>query len=224
MSVAFQEVRNDCASNAHASDLHQRFQSYYDEVASTLLHGTHERKPLPYELVRLICRLARFTAPSETLAFETSIHVRAMSAKRVIRLWCETRPLSQSDIMNAASIVAKTSTRHQGWVSMPDHGTWSWTALAILTPEREGFVRDEKCIRRSEEGHELMWTATQNPVGSRGWVDGTSSFDAEHDVWKYIQPGDSVGLFACAQFGAWSCEGVHAALEITKFYEPSCVD
>lgn len=184
-----------------------------------MLNGSESRPPLPLELVGFICRLSEFYLAAEDYHSHSSVSVRASSAKLKKSLWLETRPLSRSDIYNTATIIIRTESRHQGWVSLPDQGSWSYFSLAILSPGGTGDVGMDR-VRMREDGGQMMWTSHHNPVESRDWAFRSRTFDAQHEIWSLLRPGDSIGLVACAQFPGWRCEGREADITLNRFYDP----
>lgn len=51
----------------------------------------------------------------------------------------------------------------------------------------------------------------------------TQSIDAfgpNHELWQCLKPGDSLGIWACAQHAGWSCTVDWATLFVWKYYEP----
>lgn len=75
-------------------------------------------------------------------------------------------------------------------------------------------------VRLMEDGERMVWTSHVNPVESRDWALRSRTFDAQHEIWSFLRPGDSVGLVACAQFLGWKCEGREAEIKFNTFYEP----
>lgn len=210
------------------------FYAWYKILTQHLMHGTPTRPALPFEIVRDISRLSHLTIPFEDVNTTTQIIAHAHSQQAVRRLWFETKPLdSLASINNLASLQLFTYCEHQGWVSMPGHGSWSWFELAILknaasnqssepgviaqTSESSGLER----IKVREDGQPLRWVSHRIPVPQKKptHLDGPL-FDTEHELFTFLEVGDSVGVFACAQFGAWRCKGLEGVLKLEKFYEP----
>ncbi|KLO16049.1 hypothetical protein SCHPADRAFT_233581 [Schizopora paradoxa] len=198
------------------------------------MHGTPTRPALPIEIVRDMSRLSHLTVPMEEVNTATRITAHAYNQQVVRRLWFETRPLDSLRLINTlATLQLFTYCEHQGWVSMPNHGSWSWFELAILTNaasiqalkseahpqshESSGLGR----IKSREDGSPLRWVSHNIPVPQKkpAHLDGPL-FNADHELFSCLEVGDPIGVFACAQFGAWRCEGLEGNLKLEQFYEP----
>ena len=82
-----------------------------------------------------------------TLKVPTKLSISANSGKIQRRLWLLTKPI-EADTLNGiknGSVSLKVFARHQGWVSFPDRGTWSWFELAV--------IRKDVTVRTLQSSH-----------------------------------------------------------------------
>lgn len=49
------------------------------------------------------------------------------------------------------------------------------------------------------------------------------TFGIDHEIWQNLNVGASIGVFACAQYPGWSCEGSDAELLFERFFEPALI-
>lgn len=198
------------------------------------MRRTSARPGLPHEIVRDISRLSQLVIPMFDVVATEEIAARATSQDPVRRLWFESRPFtSLRAIDRIAAFKLVTQCQHQGWVSMPDYGSWSWFEVAILTdnvaaePLTTGGSANNSQdsgvgrVKNREDGTPLRWISHKIPVdqSKSAHLEGPL-FDADHEVFSHLEVGDSIGVFACARFGAWECVGLEGKLALEMFFEP----
>ena len=172
-----------------------------------LLHGAPTRPALPAELVALIVRYAEFMVPdpSRTIPVPRRIKVTAHTGDVETKRWFTTHPLTDVDLAHIAAFQLVTRSRDQGWTGDPNTASYSWFDIAIGRPDAPV--------------PELRWTRSHNnQLRSRQFCyhEGVviSAADANWET------GDVISVWACAQFGAWSCEAESGELRFWKWFEP----
>lgn len=91
---------------------------------------------LPLEIIRIVFRLAEFVIPcpgcppTARTVNSVAAHANGSDVDRVF--WFESAPFTNVSLSRLATIRLSTFAKHQGWVSQPDQGSWSWFEVAIL--------------------------------------------------------------------------------------------
>jgi hypothetical protein len=75
------------------------------------------------------------------------------------KLWFTSPPLERRILNNIASVTLVTISRHQGWVSLPSQGSWSWWEVGVLRGSNGGYVgkvetslsENDECIEDERE-------------------------------------------------------------------------
>lgn len=235
----------------------------FQSVARALLHHDAEgrlgsstglpRPGLPIEIVRIILRHSDFIfrAPRLDVNHSGVLQVTSVKWTPVRELYFESPPLSLQTLNAVASVQLGTMASHQGWVTYPLEGSWSWFELAILKPSskagpasvgaysHEGAHVDwsetppeqigegdlsltlKNRIRRRENGQLLTWESHRVPVDTKGYSPLVGKhFTSEHELFRLIQAGDSIGVLCCAQRRFWKCSGKTGILFFKRFFEP----
>ncbi|THZ12493.1 hypothetical protein D6C89_10792 [Aureobasidium pullulans] len=109
----------------------------------------------------------------------------------------EATPLDEAEIKRIRSLKLYTESHDQGYTSDPNGGNWTWFEYAIVEgPSDHAKVQD---------GIRLVWTSHMNlreDTEEYGWSLGDDVKD-DHDLFRAIQPGDSIAVRICARFGGW---------------------
>ena len=205
--------------------------------ASTNGDSTYSRWPaLPAELALYIMHLANCTYTLSTSSTTNEQFTASSDGPLVRKLWITSPPLKRRMLWKLASVRLVTNSTHQGWVSLPDQGSWSWWDLGVVrgsvgtgTPlcsfvsHRHGvhdYRNQEHLVllgRNFMMDHEL-WTSYDqqyNETSESTLV--ASSMDTDGGaVWD----GDRIAVYGCAQYPGWMCRGAWAKLEFEVYWEP----
>ena len=113
-----------------------------------------------------------------------------------------------------------TLSRDQGWCNDPSQGSWSWFEVVILAPA--GDDKQTVAIKKGSDGKDLVWTSHKNPVASDAfaWRKG-ERFESDHEIWRQLAEGDSIGVRVCAQYGKWGNTAKEGILKVDEWFEPT---
>ncbi|KAL5500835.1 hypothetical protein ACEPAH_9222 [Sanghuangporus vaninii] len=175
----------------------------------------------------------KFTAHSST-----ALEVTANSAIAKRLCWLLTQPIDGEVLKRkGAPIDIKTVSHHQGHVDFPDRGSWSWFELAIVPvnaqvsnsiifPREIGFTENAP-IKINSNGQvaydyvkkagdkALAWFSHSHPVDQNGTFETFEHrFPDNHEIWTYLQVGDRLAVFGCAQYPNWGCYGRDVELKL----------
>ncbi|KAK6003120.1 hypothetical protein QM012_000965 [Aureobasidium pullulans] len=113
------------------------------------------------------------------------------------KIWFQTKPLDETEIKRIRGLKLYTESHDQGYTSDPNAGNWTWFEYAIVEgPSDHAKVQD---------GIRLVWTSHMNireDTEEYGWSAG-DDFRDEHDLFRAIQPRDSLAVRICARFAGW---------------------
>ncbi|OBZ77690.1 hypothetical protein A0H81_01694 [Grifola frondosa] len=201
---------------------------FYHSLARSLERGSaslsNSRPPLPRELILSIFRLAELVIPSSSVSCSEQSDVRS-NGNLAEKIWFATPPLRCVDLTKLAFVKLETVSRHQGWVSDPACGCWSWFELGILRgrasadADRTLFSR----LKTREDGSRLSWKSHCNNLHGRGSYDLVEgqTFGTTHELWDCMQEGDAIVVIGAAQYPGWACYGKEAVLRFGKYFEPT---
>ncbi|TDL23527.1 hypothetical protein BD410DRAFT_696525, partial [Rickenella mellea] len=141
--------------------------------------------------------------------------------------WFATPPITRQTLAKLAAVRLTTLSKHQGWVSNPKDGCWSWFDVAVLSPAIEdcnsSYYDGERRwrVKVGEDGASLRWMSHYNPIHGvdLDTIHG-QSFGPDHDIWRNIDVGDAIGVIGCAEFPGWRCIGTEANLDFLEFFDP----
>lgn len=135
---------------------------------------------------------------------------------------------------------------------MGSSGSWSWFEVGIVRLLEDGpselgdqsIVAGDKYAkldarrtpttgnltnhrRRSSSPADTMplrWISHYNEVASQSFQEHVGNeFGPDHDIWKYLEPGDRIGVWICAQFIGWECYCEDARILVREWYTPKLV-
>ncbi|KAJ8488254.1 hypothetical protein ONZ45_g14017 [Pleurotus djamor] len=134
--------------------------------------------------------------------------VVADSNELVHTLWFRTPALDETLIKRINKIQLQTSGHDQGFVDFPGAGSWSWFDIVVLeSPEHsEPKIKD---------GLTLLWLSHTNSLGQP--EDSTVTgpiFDRSHDIFKALEPGNSIAVRVCARFSGWENNATSGTLTL----------
>ena len=145
--------------------------------------------------------------------------MRADSGESRSSIWFSTPPLDSRHISKAARIQLAAESHDQGWCSDPSQGSWSWFEVVILAPP--GDDGQTAVIKKGSDGRDLVWTSHTNPLRSDGfaWRKG-KRFESDHEIWRQLAEGDSIGVRVCAQYPGWKNTAKEGVLNVDEWLEP----
>jgi len=179
-----------------------------------------QRRRIPKELVLRIFWFCGFHRPRFEPLITTTLlaHPRGIhSAGPVVKSKCaESAPLSSRDVRRLCGLQIATLSHHQGWVSVPDAGSWSWFELSVIHPDDE----DTEIVTVQSHNHPV-----DAAPGPQRWNSGDVFATGSENIASILQgivetPGSKLVVKACARFPGWSniVYGVHVTAR--DIYEP----
>ncbi|KAG9124567.1 hypothetical protein FRC07_011107 [Ceratobasidium sp. 392] len=164
-----------------------------------------------YELVEIA------TEDFVTYSNPNQIFVEARNATVVKKLYFGTPQLDAQKLSRYISFQLETNSRDQGWASEPQRGLWSWFDLAIFTRlPSEGQDVTPNMIKSGPNGKPLTWMSHKLPLTGQWEIQQGIVFGKDHELWKHLEPGDYVGVLACAQYAYWKAEARNGTLMIQE--------
>ncbi|KAH0037143.1 hypothetical protein KCU80_g6869, partial [Aureobasidium melanogenum] len=104
------------------------------------------------------------------------------------KIWFQTKPLEETEIKRIRGLKLYTESHDQGYTSDPNAGNWTWFEYAIVEgPSDHAKIQD---------GIRLVWTSHMNireDTEEYEWSSG-DEFKDDHDLFRAIQPGDSLAV------------------------------
>ncbi|CAE6422252.1 unnamed protein product [Rhizoctonia solani] len=225
------DIRSDAASALTAGPFLSRLQLDHDVIKSYytayvgLYNGSSSRQALSLEIALYICRLAGFERWGTKRALE-GYEIHAQDSEVESFVWFHFGPFTKQALNHIKSVQLVTMSRHQGWVSNRNAGSWSWFELRVARPKDEDVTRAE--VKRRVDGDEMSWCSHRHPVDPetaqqqkdyaehKGVV-----FDSDHKLWEEVREGDVLQVVMKAQFGGWSNTVSDGMLRINIWWEPS---
>ncbi|CAE6486199.1 unnamed protein product [Rhizoctonia solani] len=191
-----------------------------------LAKGSSSHQALPPELALYICRLAEFESWYTKKAPAGRKRVYASSQDVQSLMWFQTEPFTKQMLHRIKSVQLVTMSRHQGWVSDRDAGSWSWFEFCITGPTDQSTTR--AAVKCRPNGDEMSWYCLEHPVDHETadiqdeFAEHKSSvFDSDHELWTQIEEGDVLQVVMKARFGGWSNTASDGILRIGTWWEPS---
>lgn len=182
-------------------------------ISRALLWGSHNRSPLPLELVLRILRLAECICPVPSRKLSLTSRTSALAASSLSDIavvsWMMSQPLEHRSLSRIAQMQLVTVSRDQGW---GNQGPWSWFEVAILTPSND--------IKLATNGQPLSWRSHENRR-ARGFqtYEGVR-FGPNHEIWDHVDVGDRLCVIVCAKFPGWQNEAERGTLKVWEWWEP----
>lgn len=119
--------------------------------------------------------------------------------------WFTTPPLTDVDLAHIAAFQLVTSSKDQGWAGDLNTASYSWFDVGIGRPDAPP--------------PELRWNRSHhNQLRSRHFQHHEGV--VIHAAKAGWEAGDVISVWACAQFGAWSCKAESGELRFWKWFEP----
>lgn len=156
--------------------------------------------------------------------------------------WFEIAILTNSDVDPSTETVKNTenNTHTEEIASTDDEGseedegieTGNLKGIEVVVEGEEGVEEEgvegeevedandaasRERIKKRHDGSMLSWIIYRIPVDQNGSQRFGVRIDANHELLTNINVGDSIGIFACAQFPAWRCMGWDGALTLEGF-------
>ena len=192
-----------------------------------------KRPPLPTNLIAEILRLGDCCVPIPSLSRSAATGCCVISQgfnDRLNDMWFHTLPVQPSILPVLRSSVARLEidilSRDQGWASDPT-ASCSWFELVLperpLTDENIG-LNNPRTIVEDGEVKRLVWVFHHNDIASPHWKKSHSVIDENHEVWKYVEAGDVLGVRVCAQYRGWENRARDGSMKVMRYFEPGVVD
>ncbi|KAG8788856.1 hypothetical protein FRC12_014097 [Ceratobasidium sp. 428] len=138
---------------------------YYYTVVLALMRGSKQnhRPRLPSELVILICRFAnfRYLNPAPAFIEDRGASVTAFGSEVESKIWMQIPLSSTRTLKHIHSFQLFTSSKHQGWVSDPSAGSWSWFEVGIY---RKDESSGQLVPKTQSDGSLAFWVSHTHPV------------------------------------------------------------
>ncbi|KAF5360891.1 hypothetical protein D9756_004636 [Leucocoprinus leucothites] len=149
-----------------------------------------------------------------TLVSTTETHVQANSSDIATSIWFTTPPpvkqvLDDFIVNKIEGIQLFTVAHHQEHVDGDVEDKWSWFDLVIL-------ANPEATIPKFKDGRLLVWRSHNVTTGLKGarTEQHGKLFTSKHEVLKFLEPGDVIGVRACAQFSKWETHALSGRLVV----------
>ncbi|KAF5379699.1 hypothetical protein D9615_005735 [Tricholomella constricta] len=120
-------------------------------------------------------------------------------------IWFRTPALDQDIVDKVVQIQLETKSRDQGWVSIPDAGSWSWFDIIVLesSESSEPKVKDNMA---------LVWLSHENKLGSNEYEEQVGALSGKHDIFNGLEVGNALAVRVCARFVGWENHAVEGRL------------
>ncbi|KAG8761231.1 hypothetical protein FRC11_014201 [Ceratobasidium sp. 423] len=140
-----------------------------------------------------------------TISSLKELSVVASNATVVRKFYFGTEKLGADNLSRFLSVQLETDAHDQGWASEPKRGLWSWFELAIFTtlPAEGQEVTLAQIKPNPAGGGPLTWISHRLPLSKKYDVKRGEDFTKDHEIWKFLEPGDHIGVLACAQYRKW---------------------
>ncbi|QRV88158.1 hypothetical protein RhiJN_16176 [Ceratobasidium sp. AG-Ba] len=194
----------------------------YYTVVLGLAQGSkrNRRPPLPEELVILICSFANFICLNLEYSREENRDTDVSSDGPIAsETWLRSPPLTLQIINEIHSIQLLTESCHQGWVSDPNSGSWSWFDITLCRGDEGPGQLIPKTL---DDGSPASWESHSHAVEMHGYtINEGKRFGIEHPLWNYVEPGDVLTVEAKAQFPGWQNRVRRGVLLVYTWWKPS---
>ncbi|KAG9123636.1 hypothetical protein FRC07_014432, partial [Ceratobasidium sp. 392] len=134
--------------------------------------------------------------------------IRAGSSEVASTTWVQTPPLDTRIISHIHSIQLFTDSKHQGWVSNPSHGSWSWFEIGVCRMDESLGKLIPKTM---SDGSPAFWESHVHPVHRENDEDNQGyklrkgkRFGPRHQIWDHVEEGDILVAELKAQFPGWA--------------------
>jgi len=188
-----------------------------------LTRGELQRPALPPEIVLLIFRSAQFVVPNSeplTAVKQAEYVIRAHDSNVVRGEWFASEPMTAASLKHIAALRLDTTSHHQGFVSDPNAGMWSWFEVGVSRPLPENPAV-YRLVEHMETGEPLVWLSHENPLEARSATQLCGKvFWPDHPLWTYLKPGDKVSVLVCAQYPAWRNHALVGQIRSWRYFEP----
>ncbi|KAG8722951.1 hypothetical protein FRC09_005435 [Ceratobasidium sp. 395] len=146
------------------------------------------------------------TSHEDVVVYSASGGISVMSphATPVKKFYFGTDQLNGQKLSSFLSIQLETDAHDQGWATDPQRGLWSWFEIAIFRnlPGPDQIVTPDM-IKPGPNGKPLTWLSHTLPLSREYHVQKGACFAKDHEIWKFVQSGDYIGVLACAQYAYW---------------------
>ena len=106
------------------------------DISNALRSGSDNRPGLPEEIVLHIFFIGGFIAHDPQMDIYEDEGARVYANNSAVKRKCWTAAsLDRTFTARPGGVRLTTVSRHQGWVSLPNQGSWSWLELAVVPAE-----------------------------------------------------------------------------------------
>jgi hypothetical protein len=105
---------------------------------------------------------------------------------------------SADQIPRLESIELSTHANHQGWITDPSQGVWSWFELVVLDNAMD------TAPRTLPDGQPMVLLSHILPEGAQLATQQAKRFTVQDEILSWVQPGNLIGVRVCARFPRWS--------------------
>lgn len=179
------------------------------------------------EIILIIFELTTFLQPHYKPALSISASqsiIARSSGPKVHPTFFSTPPLSARWLSHVRQMRLRTLSADQGRVSDPNAGNWSWFEIEIRTPNttpQQGPAFVPK-LRPGDSLTPLKWHSHHNKLASLHIEEREGMlFSPNHEIWRFVEPGDIISVIACAQFPAWANIAGGGTLHFWEKFDPT---
>ncbi|KAF8071588.1 acyl transferase/acyl hydrolase/lysophospholipase [Lyophyllum atratum] len=113
------------------------------------------------------------------------------------QIWFRTPALEQSLIDQIVDIQLETKSRHQGWVTVPEAGSWSWFDIIVLDSPAASDIKVKDSLA-------LAWLSHDNKLGiNEDTRQVGPALGSKHDIYNSLEAGNALAVRVCARFPGW---------------------
>ena len=180
-------------------------------------------------------RLANCTYTLSTLSTPNKQFTASSSDPLVRKLWFTSLPLKRRMLRKLASVHLVTNSTHQGWVSLPDQGSWSWWDLGVVRgsigtgTSLRSFVSHRHGVHDYRNQEHLILLGQNFTMDHELWT----GYDPQYDETSKstlvapsmdtdggaVRDGDRIAVYGCAQYPGWMYRGAWVKLEFEVYWE-----
>ncbi|KDR79128.1 hypothetical protein GALMADRAFT_208597 [Galerina marginata CBS 339.88] len=123
--------------------------------------------------------------------------VHASDHVAINKLWFTTPEFTAEQIARLDGIELATEANHQGYISDPAAGMWSWFELVVLDNASDPTPRTQP------DGQPMILLSHRIEVGAKQTTQQVGSFKHGNKLFGWIEPTNVIGVRVCARFAGW---------------------
>ena len=172
------------------------------ELFRCLSNECGKRPRLPAELIFQILALPSRWVFRSRKSLSAPTNIGSREGERII---VKTESFNKKDITLVRKIILDFTSKDQGWSSHPMdrgsyRGSWTWMDVGIVHDGQKRLKADDA----DGELQECGYASQRNRHASPEWESYRIELEAGHQIFKDLQDGDSVVLWAKARFPGWT--------------------